>query len=152
MSTAFRNFIPYLLIICLTGFMMTFTTSCKKDPVEPDLTGAEQVRELLVGGAWSLQSLQVDGTDQTGLFSGLSLSFTGTGFTATGGEPVWPASGTWSFDDDSGESITRADGIAVAINSINDTSLQLTLTWEKTTLGSGRTGSVSGVHVFLFGR
>ena len=152
MSATLRNFRYYSLIICLTGFMMTISTSCKKDSVEPELTGAEQVMQLLVGGAWSLQSLQVDGTDQTALFSGLSLFFSGTGFTASGGEPVWPASGTWSFDDDSGNSITRADGITVAINSINNTSLQLTLTWGKNTLGSGRTGSVSGVHVFLFGR
>ena len=48
--------------------------------------------------------------------------------------------------------IKRDDGLVVTLQEVTDTSLKLALTWTKTTLGSGRIESVSGQHVFSFGK
>ncbi len=134
----------------VAGFMVTLLIACKKDD-DPQVSKVDEVRQMLTSGTWSLQSLQVDGV-ATDLYSGLSLTFSNTGFTSSNGEPVWPTSGTWNFDDETAQSFTRSDDITVAINSITNSSVQLTLSWNRTTLGPGRTESIKGVHAFLFGK
>jgi len=44
------------------------------------------------------------------------------------------------------------DGTAFTLNAISETELTLTLTWSKTTLGSGRVASIQGVHTFVLGK
>jgi hypothetical protein len=105
-------------------------------------------QKRLTSGTWNVSRVTVDGIDKTSLFTGMKLTFTTTGYTATNGEPVWPASGTWTFGDAEKKMVKRDDGVEVSIQSLDDNSLTLSLNWNKTTLGSGRNTSVGGVHVF----
>lgn len=120
-------------------------TAC--DGNDPDLK-ADALKQLT--GSWQVRQVRVDGMDRTDLFDDFSLVIAQRQFSATNGEPVWPASGTWAFADDQGKTFTRDDGVVVTIESLGNTSLVLSLTWTKTTLGAGRERSVSGVHVFEF--
>lgn len=120
-------------------------TAC--DGNEPD-PAADALKQLT--GSWQVSQVKVDGVDRTDLFDDFSLVIAQKQFTATNGEPVWPASGTWTFADDQGTTFTRGDGVVVTIESLSNTSLVLSLMWTKTTLGAGRERSVSGTHVFEF--
>lgn len=120
-------------------------TAC--DGNEPD-PAADALKQLT--GSWQVSQVKVDGMDRTDLFDDFSLVIAQKQFSATNGEPVWPASGTWTFADDQGTTFTRDDGVVVTIESVSNTSLVLSLMWTKTTLGAGREKSVSGAHVFEF--
>jgi hypothetical protein len=134
----------------ITAFMLgsaVLLVNCKHKDPEP--SQEEIVKSQLTSSTWTLQSVTVDGVDQTSVYQGLTLKFTETTYTTTKGGLVWPASGTWSFTDDTATTIKRDDGTEIKTEA-TDTSLRLTLTWAKTTLGSGRIGSVKGLHVFTF--
>jgi hypothetical protein len=62
---------------------------------------------------------------------------------------VWPASGTWSFNDTSAKKFIRNDGLSISLDNLSSTSMQLTLIWTQTTT-DGRVQSVAGTHVFTF--
>lgn len=126
---------------------LVFFSSCKKDDGP---TVQETNTNLLTSGTWKVGSVKVDNVDRTSLFTGMTLQFTAAGYTTANGGPVWPATGTWSFTDDAAMSIKRNDDLQVTITSISESSLVLTLTWSKTTLGKGRSSSVAGVHAFSF--
>lgn len=122
--------------------------SCKKGggEVSPDMAA------LLKSGTWKTKTVAVDGTDRINLFTGFTLTFSASSFSASNGEPVWPATGTWTLNEAT-KTITRGDGVtAIVGDDLSETSLTLTLVWGKTTLGGGRTESVSGNHVFVFGK
>lgn len=119
--------------------------SCSK--TEPKPTETKVVKGKLTNSTWILQDVTVDGVDQTAVYQGLTINFTETTYTTTNGGLVWPASGTWSFTDGTATTIKRDDGMEVGVG-VTDTSLKLTLTWAKATLGTGRVGSVKGLHVF----
>ena len=143
----------FVLIAALVTLLALFNiTGCdSSDPTDENAT--EQVKEILTtGGAWGAQSVMVDGVDRTSIYSKLSVTFTSSGFTSTGGEPVWPASGTWSFADATAKTVTRGDGVTVIIEQAEAKKLVLKLTWSKTTFGPGRSASVSGSHVFTLAR
>ncbi|MBX2915598.1 MAG: hypothetical protein KF856_10055 [Cyclobacteriaceae bacterium] len=126
-----------------------FLMACGGDePTEP--TPVEQVRALLIANEWRLQQVQVDGVDKTDVYSGLKLQFNTTGFTATSGKAIWPATGTWSFTDDTATKLKRNDGLEIRIKNITAAQLELELTWSETTLGTGRTSAIAGMHVFTF--
>src|SRR5262245_19902757 len=84
-------------------------------------TKEEQVTQKLTGGTgtsakvWELQSVDVDGVDQTSVYTGLSIQFTDGHFTATNGGPIWPASGTWTFTTSEATIIKRDDGTEIEI-------------------------------------
>jgi hypothetical protein len=113
-------------------------------------TRKEEVTALLVGKTWKIQSVTVDGTDRSSLFTGLQVSFTASAMTITNPGPVWTGVSTWTFTNDDATAFRRNDNIEVLVEP-TATTLKLTLTWNKTTLGSGRAGSVAGRHVFTFG-
>lgn len=119
--------------------------SCKKKAVAPDAAA------LLKSGTWKIKTVTVDGADKLSLFTGMTLNFSATNFTSTNGAPVWPASGTWTFNSDK-TFLTRGDGVVVFVDNITEPSLGLSLSWSKTTVGGGRAGSVAGAHVFTFGK
>ena len=133
-----------------TALLMTsmlLLLNCKgKDP-EPSAT--DKVKAQLTSSTWTLQKVTVDDVDQTSAYSGMTIKFTETTYTTTKGGLVWPASGTWAFTDDTATAFKRDDGVEVK-TAATDTSLTLTLTWAKTTLGSGRVESTKGVHIFTF--
>jgi ABC-type oligopeptide transport system substrate-binding subunit len=105
--------------------------------------------KILSSHGWTLQSLTVDGTDKTNLYTGMTLSFTALAYATTHGAPVWPASGMWSLSAD-GKTVERDDHVIINVDEIADRKLVLSLTWSSTTYGGGRMASVSGNHVYTF--
>jgi hypothetical protein len=129
--------------LSILAFVMLIA-SC--DPPAPPVP-KDVVTDQLKSGSWSVNNVTIDGVSSS-TFAGMTLSFTATAYTSTNASPVWPASGTWSFTNDAATSFKRDDGVDVTIDDISETSLTLSLNWNKTTLGPGRTKSVSGKHVF----
>jgi hypothetical protein len=130
------------------GFTLLTFSGCDNAPPEPAETDAQKNMKILVtGGAWTVQSVTVDGVDKTQLYQGLKITFSNTGYTAISGGAIWPASGTWSFSSDSGTTFHRSDDLDVAINELSQNKLVISFNWTKTTLGSGRVGSIAGQHV-----
>jgi hypothetical protein len=128
-------------------FSLALLSSCGPD----DPTGKEKNTKIISSGTWVISSVMVDGVDKSDLFTGFTLEFNSAGtYSSTNGEPVWKASGTWSFKDNSGQVFLRDDGKEVTLGTITETALVLNMNWDKTTLGSGRSRSVSGNHTFTF--
>jgi hypothetical protein len=128
-------------ILISTQFM-----ACDSDDGNP-------VLKKLAAGSWSVSTVTVDGTDQTSMFTGLTITFnTDFTYTATNGNNVWPASGNWHFTDGTNTKITRSDDVEVALKDLTDTSVTLELSWDAPTYGPGRSSSIAGQHVFTMGR
>lgn len=138
-----------LAVTCVACISMLTFIACGGDPT-PSQTKQEEVTALLVGKTWKVQSVQVAGVDKTTDFTGMTISFTSTGFTVTSAGPTWPATGTWSFTNTEATTFKRSDDVEVQVEATS-TSLKLTFNWTKTTLGPGRKNSVAGTHVFTFG-
>ncbi len=154
MKTNFRGSVEIRFILAGV-FILLQLSGCGSGGTDPQpVTNSKQdeVKAKLISPTWKIQSVSVDGTDKTSLYKDLSVKFTATGFTSTSGGAIWPASGTWSFTSDDASAIKRDDGLVVTLQEVTDTSLKLALTWSKTTIGPGRTGSVSGNHLFSFGK
>ena len=146
--------IKLFLSIILVATIIATLDSCKGgaggDDPEPK-TEPERVSELLQSTQWKLSSIKVDDVSKN-LFANMTITFTANGFTTTNGAPVWPASGTWTFSGSDAKTMTLGDQTTVAIESITETNLTLSLTWTKNTVGPGRVASVAGKHVFVFGK
>ena len=140
-----------ILTLVLLASLQLFFSGCSKSDTPAAETDAAQNTKLLTG-TWNVQNVQVDAVDKTTLYKHLKLTFTSTSFTSTGGGSVWPASGTWKFNDDTGKVITRGDGLSINLTEISATKLVLSLIWTKTTLDGGRIESIAGSHVFTFGK
>lgn len=123
-------------------------SSCGGGGSTPSAT--EVTTNQLKANTWRISTVTVDGVDQTTLFTGMTLSFTATDYTTTNGKAVWPASGTWSFIDNTAKKIKRSDNLEVTIAEVSSTTLKLSLNWATGTLGTGRVESVAGNHVFSF--
>lgn len=132
----------------LMAVIVSFS-NCGED--DPAISKQDEVKAKLISGTWNVSSVTVGGTAST-VYPDLKLTFTSTGFTSLNGGVVWPASGTWSFTSADAIGFTRNDDLVVTINEITTSSLKLGLTWDKTTIGPGRSSSVEGQHVFSFGK
>jgi len=141
--------IKMMVLYMLAGSMMFQFMGCKKTDPKPKDT--EIVKEKLTNTTWTLQNVTVDDIDQTAVYQGLTINFTETTYSTAKGGLVWPSSGTWSFTDETATTIKRDDGMEIKID-VSEVSLKLTLTWAKTTLGTGRLESVKGLHVFTFSK
>jgi hypothetical protein len=131
--------------ILLIFSIATLLSSCGGDNGE-ELIVEETTNRQLKTGTWKVRSVKVDGVDHTDLYTGLTLTFSETTVNVSNPNPVWPSSTTWSFTDPSSKLFRRGDGVEVTITSISDTNLVLTLNWDETTIGGGRTASISGSH------
>lgn len=145
-----KQYLPTLCLLFIVS-MACFVQGCGSSS-DPAPSEAQRVTSLLKTGTWKIQSVTVDGANQNSLYASLTLNFTDTNFTSANGEPVWPASGSWSFTSDEATSFKRNDGVLVSILDVTGTSLILQLTWTKTTIGPGRSTSLSGLTVFTFGQ
>lgn len=143
-----------LIYIFLSAFALSATLtimSCKDD--DPGAT--ETNLNHLTAHNWNLIKVTVDGVDKTSLFTGLALQWNkNQTFGVTSGGVIWPSSGTWSFTDGSGKtlfvSLNSIDDAEVTIETLNNTSLIISLHWDETTLGHGRVRSIEGDYVFEF--
>ncbi len=138
------------IAIIIIAILLTHCGGSKSNDPAP-VTEPQRVTSLLKTGTWKVQSVTVDGTDQSALFKGFTLSFTDAGFASVNGSAVWPSSGTWKFVSDQATSFTRDDGLVVTIQTVSSTQLIISLVWTKTTLGPGRVTSVKGTTVFTLG-
>lgn len=134
-----------LMMVMLIGIMVL--NGCKNNDPQPE---TEHVKAQLIANTWKIQNVTVDDTDQSALFTGLTLSFTESSYATTNGGAVWPASGTWMFSDDTAKKIQRSDGLEITVVEVSATNLKLGLTRTSGTIGLGRIESVAGNHVFSF--
>jgi hypothetical protein len=132
-------------VLCL---MMVLASCGGNDPQSE----TDRVKDILKSGPWKVQTVSVDNTDQTTLYKNLTLTFTEANYTTTNGANVWPASGGWTFTDDTAKTILRSDGVSMAVGEATTTKLVLSFDWANTTIGPGRTKSIEGAHVFTFGK
>lgn len=138
------NTYNYLMVL----MVMVIIAGCGSDKGTPK----PDVQAMLTSGTWTMTTVTIDGVNKNSEFEGLTISFTKNGFTAVGGAPVWPQTGTWTFTDAERKSITRGDGTVVDLQSVSQIELILAFRWNKTTLGGGRDRSLEGDHVFVLGR
>jgi hypothetical protein len=147
MKSKFRRLILVIgLPIALISLAINFS-GCSDDK---KITRQEEVTAALTSGTWKVNTVTVDGVDKTSTYKDLSLTFTSASFTSTNGGVIWPSSGTFTFRDANATSIKRNDNLEVQIQEATTASLELGLSWTKTTLGSGRVESIGGQHVFSF--
>ncbi|GAB1444661.1 hypothetical protein MASR2M41_02800 [Flammeovirgaceae bacterium] len=131
--------------ICLMG-MLTLT-SCKN---ENTLSAQEEALIKLTAAPWADVIVTVDGIDYSDLYKDLSIAFTESAYSTTGGAPVWAASGTWKFLNEEGTLLKFDDTREVEINSISDDILELSFQWDENTFEPGRVNSVKGKQKFKF--
>lgn len=136
-----------LTLLVLVG-ISSLLSSCKDE--EP--SEREKTETLLTSGTWTMSNVTVDGVNKNDLFTGFTLTVGKNTYTASNGTPVWSNSGTWQFVEGSASALVRDDQVVVSITSLTESALTLTLTWDKTTFGNGRSYSVSGEHTFEFTR
>jgi hypothetical protein len=137
-----------LMVSSLTALF--FISGCGDNASEPE---TKRIQKILLAGEWTVQTVTVNNVDQTNsLYKNLKITFSEGNFTSTGGQPVWPATGTWSFSDDSGKKIKRGDAVELTIIEVTDKKLVYTLPWTKTTLSSGRIDSLPGDTKFVMVR
>jgi hypothetical protein len=145
-SKIFDPTLKIMTALLVAVFAGTLLISCKKDTE----SATEINTKILSSHSWNLQSLKVDGVDQTSLYTSMVLSFAEGSYTTTKGLPVWAANGTWAFSTDDGLMITRDDKVLITIVEIGDEKLILNLIWNKTTYKAGRLNSIAGQHQFTF--
>lgn len=88
-----------------------------------------------------------DGIDVTDRFSGFRLTIGNKTYTTENGiGPVWPASGTWDFQDNNPQLILRDDGVVINVTIVSG-DLTLTFVGGAVPIG-GRKTSVSGEYQF----
>lgn len=139
------NFKGYYAFRILILIATLFISGCGGDDGE---SAMDRTNRLLKSGMWKLNRLTVDGVDKTNEYTDLSLLISEGTYASTNGEPVWPASGTWSLVD--GQTLSRDNGETVYIDELKETNLTLSVDWQKTTYDEGRTRSIKGVHIFEF--
>jgi len=140
-------FASLFLAIIISLILLIELSGCKKEEVSKLET--DRIRQLLTSTTWKVQTVTVDGVDQTSLYSGLTLKFTDTQYMTTNSKVVWPASGVWTFADNTGKRIIRGDNVEISVQQIDTKGLALNFDWSTTTLG-GRLSSTKGKHTFTF--
>ena len=130
-------------------FAVTVLISCsKKNDPEASSQEDDAEKHMTSSLSWKVQTVTIDGVDNTSQYSGFTISFTSSSYTTTNGGVVWPASGSWSFNSTGTPPVTiiRNDGKVVQIAATEST-VVMTLDWPTTTLG-GKMESVKGKYVF----
>lgn len=129
--------------IAIVLFAALSISSCNDEP-----TVAEKVEGMLVSVAWSKPIVTVDGIDQSNLYQAFAITFTKANYTTSGGSPLWPSTGTWTFKDESARVLLLDGTREVQINEITGTNLELAVQNNNTTFKSGRVNSIIGKNVF----
>jgi hypothetical protein len=124
-----------LTILCLSG--------CEDEP-----TVKEKTEAMLISGEWHNPIVTVDGIDESTLYQNFTIKFNSNSYTSSGGSPLWPSSGTWTFKDESAKVLILDNAKEVQINEITDVNLELAIQNDNTTFTSGRVNSIKGKNVF----
>ena len=129
------------LILCLSA--------CDKEKVEkktPDPGSAS------LTSAWQVETVTVDGVDQTAIYAGFRIAFDAKTYTSINGSPIFAPSGTWVFANEAGTRVVLDGFLDTDIKFVTDDILELSLQWDQFTFEVGRTKSVWGRHVFKLNR
>ena len=138
-----------ILISTLLILGLLSIESCNKRSDDNNLSAKDKTSALLLSVPWNVNTVVADGTDQTTVFTGMTLSFNSTSYTTTKGGALWPSNGEWTYADESGKSLLRSDGLLVTILDISSTSLTLSFISTKGSIG-WRVNSISGNYIFTF--
>lgn len=141
------NKIKCLIIVAIAAAAISQLSSCSSDKTDP-------VKDSFFNNLsrnWSINNVQLDAKDVTNAFPGMTLNFTKDGkYTTTNSVGnLWPASGTFSLQQSSTQSLynlQRNDNVLVTITQLSTTALQFTMTF--TTAPGGRFSSVTGNYTF----
>jgi hypothetical protein len=133
-----------------TFFMLLFLVSlfiaCHKKGNDPV---SEETLTNLISAPWRINKVTVDGVDQSTSFTGFTLAFTNNhSYTTTHGGLLWPATGEWSFKDETNKVLRRSDDVEIELIEITPTTLKMKMLWSVSGLGYGRTNSIQGQYLF----
>lgn len=140
-----------MLSVVMVLFAFTIQ-SCKDD----DPTAVERATGTISSHPWKVSNVMVGDEDKTAVYQNVVLTVKNNKtFTSTNGGGIWPASGTWSFKDESAKVMSVSLGASlqmtdVTVLSMDGNTLKVQFQWDDTTLGGGRESSVAGEHVFTF--
>ncbi len=143
----------FLIYFTAIGFFLT-VCSPSEDPRVP--TAREIATDAIIndGKPWITVGGTVtqDGSDVTDSFSDFEITFTGTGYTSSGGGDVWPdgVNARWIFpgnDAEDASTIIREDELDIQISATKGE--QLTFTFTLLPVGSGgRSNGLDGNYFF----
>ncbi len=111
-------------------------------------TAQEKTEALLVSAQWKNPVVTVDGIDQSALYQNFKIQFGHNTYTSSGGEPLWPASGTWVFVDENASTMKLDGKLEIKISEITETNLELIFQNDNSTFTSGRSMSIKGENKF----
>lgn len=111
-------------------------------------TVQEKTEALLVSAQWKNPVVTVDGIDQSALYQNFKIQFGHNTYTSSGGEPLWPASGTWVFMDENATTMKLDGKLEIKISELTETNLELIFQNDNTTFTSGRLMSIKGGNKF----
>jgi hypothetical protein len=152
MKTIINKLKAFAFFITFVTFVFSFGSCLDDTKSTVEVVKEEVVKAKLTASPWKIGQVTVGGVDQSSLYPNLVITFTEKGFTTVNGGVIWPATGTWVFTSSNATSIETSNGLMIDIAEITDTTLKLVLQWDKTTIGTGRSKSISGLHVFSFGK
>ncbi|MBK7651309.1 MAG: hypothetical protein IPJ20_12070 [Flammeovirgaceae bacterium] len=109
-------------------------------------TAQEKTEALLVSAQWKNPVVTVDGIDQSALYQNFKIQFGHNTYTSSGGEPLWPASGTWVFVDENATTLKLDGKLEIKISELTETNLELIFQNDNSTFTSGR--SIKGENKF----
>lgn len=136
----------YNRLACLGVIVITLLiTACGGSDKENE---KDRTNRLLKSTTWKLNRVTVDGVDKTSDYTGMTLKISDGTYTSTNGEPVWPTSGVWKLVDN--KTAERDGSETVRIEVLSETTLTLSLDWQKTTFGPGRISSIQGAYSVEF--
>jgi hypothetical protein len=141
----------FMVSMFSTLFILTallLFSGCGDNTTEPE---SERVKKLLIAGEWSVQNVNGNAIDLTSVYKNLKLTFKDGTFTSSGGEPIWPSSGSWSFTDTSAKKIS-AGNLEITIIEVTDKKFSYSLPWTKTTVTGGRIESIPGDITFVMAK
>lgn len=154
----------FTLIISL---LLLLHSSCDKGLAGLEKTPNQIMLELLQAQTWELTELTVEDIPST-RYPGMTLEFGVGTYTANGGTPVWPETGTWQFLGDDGKALIRDDGLVVNVVAANivgaiivpanpyweqvAANVILSFYWATTAYEGGRTAGQKGEHTMKFKR
>lgn len=122
--------------------------SCDEAKNEVEKSIQDKFTEQIVG-TWNVNTVEVDGVTLSD-FNGFSLTLSDGSYTTTNGNGIWPAQGTWKYTDSGITSITRDDGIEIAIRLlVIDDALELTFTYS---VADGRVLGINDNFTFILDR
>lgn len=136
--------------------LLTFG-ACNQDDSPP--TPQEEQLAILIDEVWGDQNgsssnqaappgtVIVDGQDVSVNFIGFSLSFTDGGYTTTGAEDLFKASGTWEWMDEEARMLSLDDGKEVTILELSETVFSFRFTFTSNGGAANLVNGISGTYV-----